>query len=104
MQKREFTHRERSQNLRGQVDAVDETNIKISWSMPSFKTLVLCPMPIIEIRHKIDDLNEGEILEVIATDEGIKEDAAAWCKSMGHQLLGIEEEGDQKIFRVYIRK
>ena len=48
---------------------------------------------------------EGEILEVIATDGGIKPDAAAWCHATGHTLLGVEEEaGDPVIYRAYIQK
>ncbi len=66
---------------------------------------LLCPMPIIKTAQKIKELKEGEILEVISTDEGIKEDMPAWCKSTGNEFLGIEEEkNDPIIYKVYLRK
>lgn len=63
---------------------------------------LLCPMPIIETQKKIQKMKPGEILEVISTDKGIKEDMPAWCRLTGHEYLGVEEEGD--IYRVYVKK
>lgn len=42
------------------------------------------------------------MLEVLADDEGIKEDMPAWCHTTGNELLGIEEEAGE--YRVYIKK
>lgn len=66
---------------------------------------LLCPMPIIKTTEKIKEMKSGEILEIIATDEGIKPDIEAWTKSTGHRLLKIDtEEGDPIIFHVYVKK
>jgi tRNA 2-thiouridine synthesizing protein A len=61
-----------------------------------------CPMPIYNTAKKIKELKNGEVLVVLASDEGIKEDAPAWCRATGNEFLGIEEEGGE--YRVYIRK
>jgi TusA-related sulfurtransferase len=63
---------------------------------------LLCPMPIIQTAKKIKELEIGQILEVVSTDEGIKEDMPAWCRQTGQEYLGLEEDGD--IFKVYIKK
>jgi TusA-related sulfurtransferase len=63
---------------------------------------LLCPMPIIQTSKKIKELEVGQILEVVSTDEGIKEDMPAWCRQTGQEYLGLEEEGD--VFKVYIKK
>lgn len=63
---------------------------------------LLCPMPIIETAKKIKQIKVGEVLEVLSTDKGIKEDMPAWCKTTGHEFLGIEEENE--VYRVYVRK
>jgi tRNA 2-thiouridine synthesizing protein A len=63
---------------------------------------LLCPMPIIQTAQIIKDMKVGEILEVISTDKGIKEDMPAWCRQTGHEFLGVEEEGD--VFKAYVRK
>jgi len=63
---------------------------------------LLCPMPIIQTAQKIKGMKVGEVLEVVSTDEGIKEDVPAWCRQTGQEYLGFEEEDG--IFKVYIRK
>jgi TusA-related sulfurtransferase len=63
-------------------------------------------MPVMKASLKIKELEAGQVLEVAATDLGIKEDMPAWCKATGHEFLGIEEgggEGGDEV-RVYVRK
>ncbi len=61
-----------------------------------------CPMPIANTAKKLKELKVGQVLEVLADDEGIKEDMPAWCRATGNELLGMEEEAGQ--YRVYIKK
>jgi len=63
---------------------------------------LLCPMPIIKITERIKALKPGEVLEVIATDEGIKTDLPAWCKTTGHEFLGVEEKNGE--YHAYVKK
>lgn len=63
---------------------------------------LLCPMPIIQTTQKIKNMKIGEVLEVISTDKGIKEDMPAWCRQTGQEFLGVEEEED--MFKVFVRK
>lgn len=63
---------------------------------------MLCPMPIVKTNQKIKELKPGQVLEVISTDMGIKEDMPRWCSATGNEFLGIEEEGG--IYRAYVRK
>lgn len=61
-----------------------------------------CPMPIVKTKKAIASLEDGQVLEVQATDKGSKADLAAWAKSVGHQFIGTTEDGDVLIH--YIRK
>lgn len=61
-----------------------------------------CPMPIVKTKKVMNDLVDGQVLEVQATDKGSKADLAAWSKKMGHQFIGTIEKGD--VFYHYIRK
>lgn len=63
---------------------------------------LVCPMPIVQTAQKIKELQIGQILEVIATDEGIKTDMPAWCKATGQEYLGLEKNNDE--YRVYVKK
>lgn len=62
---------------------------------------LLCPMPIIETAKKLKELKPGQILEVISTDPGIKEDMPSWCRLTGQEFLGSEEG---EVIKVYVRK
>ena len=42
------------------------------------------------------------VLEILASDEGIKEDAPAWCRATGNEFVGMEEKGGE--IKVYIKK
>ena len=61
-----------------------------------------CPMPIYHAANKIKELEVGQVLELLADDEGIKEDMPAWCRATGNELLGIE--GEAGGYKVYVRK
>lgn len=63
---------------------------------------LICPMPVVKTALKFEELGSGEVLEVLATDKGIKEDMPAWCEATGNEFLGLEEESD--VIKVYVRK
>ncbi len=61
-----------------------------------------CPMPIMQTKVRLDGLEPGQVLEVLADDQGVKADMAAWCRRTGNELLGIEEEDGQ--IRLLVKK
>ncbi|WP_080848264.1 sulfurtransferase TusA family protein [Cytobacillus gottheilii] len=61
-----------------------------------------CPMPVVKTKKAMTALEEGQVLEVLATDKGSKADLAAWANSVGHQYIGTVEDGD--LLYHYIRK
>ncbi|MFQ6043902.1 MAG: sulfurtransferase TusA family protein [Candidatus Poribacteria bacterium] len=62
----------------------------------------LCPLPVVKTKLLIEEMKQGEILEVISDDPGAKRDFPAWCEETGNKLLKMEEE--QKGVMFYIRK
>ena len=61
-----------------------------------------CPMPIVRTKKAMNDLQDGQVLEVQATDKGSKADLAAWAQTVGHQYIGTVEDSD--VLYHYIRK
>lgn len=61
-----------------------------------------CPMPIVKTKKAMNDLVDGQILEVQATDKGSIADLKAWAESVGHQYIGTMENND--VLLHYIRK
>lgn len=62
----------------------------------------MCPMPIIKTKKQMGQMQIGQVLEVLATDEGIIKDMPAWCSMTGQEYLGQECDGD--VIKVYIKK
>ena len=63
---------------------------------------LVCPIPIVQTVKMIKELKAGEVLEVIADDRSIIKDMAAWSKSTGNKLLGVEQNGEE--IKVYVEK
>lgn len=61
-----------------------------------------CPMPIVKTKKAMDEVEDGQILEVQATDKGSVTDLKAWCESVGHQYIGVKEQDG--VLLHYIRK
>jgi TusA-related sulfurtransferase len=63
---------------------------------------LMCPMPIIKTAQVFKKMKVGQVLEVVATDKGIKQDMPAWCKTTGNECLAIEDQGEE--IKVYVKK
>ncbi len=61
-----------------------------------------CPMPLLKTKKAINALTSGQILEVMGTDPGSKNDLPNWCDRSGHAFLGDKEENG--FFRFFIQK
>jgi len=61
-----------------------------------------CPGPIMKVYNKMEEMPEGAILEVCATDPGFSADIASWCQRTGNTL--VERGHDGKGFTATIRK
>ncbi|GAB6099375.1 CoA-disulfide reductase [Halanaerocella petrolearia] len=61
-----------------------------------------CPGPIMQVSQKINELEDGDVLEVVATDPGFTSDIKAWCQSTGNTLLDTGDQGSK--FTAVIQK
>ena len=58
-----------------------------------------CPMPLLKTKKHIGNMQSGQILEVISTDPGTKNDLPSFAKRAGHEFMGVkEEEGRSKLY------
>ncbi len=63
---------------------------------------LLCPLPVIRTQERVEQLGEGDMLDVICTDPGARHDIPAWCRVNGHEVTGIEERGDELVITVRV--
>ncbi len=61
-----------------------------------------CPGPIMQVFRKMNEMPEGAVLDVCATDPGFASDIASWCQRTGNTLLNRGHDG--KGFTAQIRK
>lgn len=61
-----------------------------------------CPLPLLKTKKAMAELASGEILEVVGTDPGSKNDLPSWAARTGNLYLGEAEEGN--LFRFYLKK
>ncbi|MGE7824365.1 sulfurtransferase TusA family protein [Paenibacillus sp. NPDC093718] len=61
-----------------------------------------CPMPIVKTKKQMDEMQQGQVLEIHATDQGSKSDLTAWAKSTGNEMLEQAEDGG--VLKFWIRK
>lgn len=61
-----------------------------------------CPGPIMKVYETINKINDGEIIQVSATDSGFARDVEAWCRRTGNTLLKVKKEGKNNI--VFLQK
>ena len=51
-----------------------------------------CPVPILRTREEIEELEKGQVLEVLADDPAAEEDIVRWAKRTGNEVLSIEKK------------
>lgn len=61
---------------------------------------MLCPLPVLRARRKLDGLNTGDTLIVKATDPASVHDMPAFCAMAGHKLIIAREESDLFVFEI----
>ncbi len=61
-----------------------------------------CPGPILLLSSKINNLPNGSVIKVLATDQAFESDIVAWCKSTGNKLIELSRNGREIV--AYIMK
>ena len=63
---------------------------------------LFCPEPVMLLHKKIREINDGEVLVLVATDPSTTRDVHKFCHFLGHELLSTAE--NDKVYRYSIRK
>jgi tRNA 2-thiouridine synthesizing protein A len=64
---------------------------------------MLCPLPVIELGRRIDEVPVGGVVAVAATDVAARTDVPAWCRMRDQEYLG-EEPGPDGTPRYVVRR
>lgn len=59
-----------------------------------------CPLPILKAKKALKGMDNGKVLEILATDPGAIKDFEAFCRATGNKLLSSEQDGDIYKFEI----
>lgn len=59
-----------------------------------------CPLPILRARKALGDMERGQVLRVITTDQGSIKDFEAFSNQTNNPLLFSGEEGGKFVFMI----
>jgi len=59
-----------------------------------------CPLPILRTKKTINQMESGQVLEVLSTDAGSVKDMEAFCNQTGHKLVELKENNGEFIFTI----
>lgn len=65
-------------------------------------TGLLCPEPVMMLHKAVKEVDEGDLIEVTATDPSTKRDIPKFCSFLGHELVSHSET--EKEYKFVIRK
>jgi tRNA 2-thiouridine synthesizing protein A len=63
-------------------------------------TELLCPLPVLKARKRLEAMASGSVLKVIATDPMSAIDMPHFCNEQGHELLSHDTQDLTHIFRI----
>ena len=76
------------------------TNVTVNKTVDARGTA--CPGPLLAAKKAIGEISSGEIMEILSSDEGTKQDVPKWATKKGHEYLGTVEESG--FFKIYLKK
>jgi tRNA 2-thiouridine synthesizing protein A len=59
-----------------------------------------CPLPILRAKKSLAPMRAGQVLRIVATDQGSPKDFLDFCSKTGNELLSSEVCGDEFIFLI----
>ena len=61
-----------------------------------------CPEPLMVLRHRMMDMDSGQVIKVTATDPSTTRDFPSFCNFLRHELL--HQETRDHVYLYWIRK
>jgi len=61
-------------------------------------TGLLCPLPVLKARKRLQPLTPGQVLRVLADDPAAIIDIPHFCTEQGHTLLQADTDADPQVY------
>ncbi|WP_446898582.1 CoA-disulfide reductase [Clostridium sp. LBM24168] len=81
-----------SKNIKSEV-ALGSTSCDKTYDKALDACGLCCPGPLMQVKKSIDELDDGQILKVTASDPGFYEDIKSWCNKTNNGLVDLSKNG-----------
>ncbi|GBO89040.1 sulfurtransferase TusA [Marinobacter salsuginis] len=61
---------------------------------------LFCPEPVMMLHNRINDVQPGGVLRVVATDPSTTRDIPRFCQFLGHELISKVEDDDLFVYLI----
>ncbi|MEZ5778323.1 MAG: sulfurtransferase TusA family protein [Paracoccaceae bacterium] len=61
---------------------------------------LLCPLPILKARKRLQGMHRGAVLRLVATDPAAVVDVPHFCAEAGHELLAAKTDKDRQVYLI----
>ncbi|WP_335947267.1 sulfurtransferase TusA family protein [Salipiger bermudensis] len=61
---------------------------------------LLCPLPVLKARKRLQGMQSGQVLRIVATDPAAVIDVPHFCTEAGHAFLGASELQDAQVYLI----
>jgi len=86
------------QTLNYTLNDIKSTDVKASIKVDC--SGLQCPGPIMKVYETMNKINDGDVIEVSATDSGFAKDVEAWCRRTGNTLLKTKKHNKDNIVTI----
>ncbi|TDT78019.1 tRNA 2-thiouridine synthesizing protein A [Litoreibacter halocynthiae] len=59
---------------------------------------LLCPLPVLKARKRLQALSSGQVLRVLADDPAALIDMPHFCAEAGHKLVSMTEDDTHQVY------
>jgi TusA-related sulfurtransferase len=63
---------------------------------------LLCPLPVIRVQERVEQLRPRDVLEAVCTDPGAANDIPAWCRINGHKVLEVRGQDHELVITIEV--
>jgi len=61
---------------------------------------LLCPLPVLKARKRLQNLNSGQVLRLLADDPAAVIDVPHFCVEQGYELIAADTDGNPQIYMI----
>lgn len=72
----------------------------MTWDQEIDASGLLCPLPVLKARKRLQGMAPGQVLRLIATDPAAVIDVPHYCAESGHELLSADESGPSRVYLI----